>query len=176
MAILRDPIDRTISHYLMDLRIGYVNKPLSYYLNDNQSNYYKEYVGNSLYYEKIKYYKKLFGANCLVLSFSDIKSNPEKFMEEVFDFLKIDKIELDFSKKYNVYAQPPGSLMYYIRKLGIYNFLKKFIPKYIKDSTKPLLENKSAKKPEFMEERKILANIFKTEDRNIDDLLRRKSW
>lgn len=176
IAILRDPVDRTISHYLMDLRIGYVNKPLNHYLKDKTSNYYKEYIGNSLYYEKVKYYKESFGDNFLVLSFNDLKHNPKKVMDKVFCFLDIDKIELDFSKKYNTYAKPSSSLIYYLRKFKVYNFFKLLIPKNLKDKIKSLLEDSLKHKPKFEEEEKILSEIFSEENKKLEKLLGRKFW
>jgi len=176
IAILREPIDRAISHYLMDLRIGYINKPLSHYLKDKTSTYYKEYIGNSLYYDKVKYYKESFGDNFLVLSFNDLKNNPKEIMYEVFNFLDIDKIELDFSKKYNTYAQPSTSLIYYLRKFKIYNFSKSLIPINLKDKIKLLLEDSLKHKPKFEEEEKILSEIFSEENKKLEKLLGRKFW
>ena len=176
IIILRNPIERAISHYLMDLRIGYANKPLLFYLEDKKSKNYKEYVENSLYYEGIKHYKKVFKKNLLVLSFNDLIYNPNKLMNTIFSFLNLENIELDSFKKYNTYAQPTSLILYFLRKLNLYNSTKMLIPNFLKDHVKNLLVNKNIEKPQYINERKILDQIFKNDSKNLEQLLKKKFW
>ena len=176
ITILREPVERAISHYLMDLRAGYVNKPLIYYLKNKDLPNYKEYIGNSLYYENIKIYKDIFQKDLLVLSFNDLKDNPKKIMKDIFEFLAIEHIELDLSKKYNTYTTTPSSLLYYLRKFKIYNPLISILPKYIKSKLKGLIENNSIRKPEYKNEKNILNKIFENENKKLEQLLDKKFW
>ena len=176
IAILRDPVDRALSHYLMDLRIGYVNKPFKEYIQDVNSMHYKEYIANGFYYEKIKYYKDVFADNFLVLSFDDLKQSPQKVLDKVFSFLEIEQIEVDFAKKYNTYAQPNSSLFYYLRKLGLYNLVKFILPSFIKNLFNPLLEDNTKEKPNFHDEKEMLNKVYKDENLNLERLLGRKFW
>ena len=176
IAILRNPIDRAISHYLMDLRIGYVNKPLIYYLTNKYLPNYKEYIGNSLYSENIKIYKEVFNKNLLVLAFDDLLHKPEEIMIEIFNFLEIDCIKINHKKRYNTFAFPSNSLLFYVRKYRLYNFLRIVTPKYFRDKLKHLLTNKKFKKPAFLEEREILKDIFKDEKNKLKTLFDKEYW
>ena len=160
----------------MDYKIGYLNKPLSFYLKNKNSKHYKEYVGNSLYYEKIKYYKKIFNKNFMILSFNEFKFYPQITMKAVFQFLKINSIKLDFTKKYNTYGQPRSFLLYYLRKLKIYNTIRLLVPDILKQNVKNILINDNIEKPDLNEEKKILGQIFKNENKNLEELLQRKLW
>lgn len=176
IVILRDPIERAISHYLMDLRIGYVNKPFFHYLKDKNTLYYKEYVGNSLYYETVKYYKELFKDNLLVISFKELKNNPELIMNDVFDFLDIERIKINFSTKYNFYSRAKSPIIYYLRKLHLFNFIYKYIPENLKCKIKTLLFNTVEEKPSFNEEKDFLQKIFEEDSKKLEKLLNKKLW
>ena len=176
LAILRDPVDRSISHYLMDLRIGYANKTFMSYLDEVDSNHYKEYIGNSFYFEKIKYFKEVFKENLLVLSYSELVIDPKLVMNSIFKFLDIDILDLDYHEKYNTYAHPNTSLLFYLRKAGVYNLLSGLIPYKMKCLIRSCLENSSIPKPDFSEEKVILRDIFMDDSLKLENFLGRKMW
>lgn len=82
--ISRDPIERAVSHYLMDNRLGYSSRGLSEYLNDTSSHQYLQYIENSRYSKYLSSYRWYFGENLLELTLEDgwdiNKERLEKFL------------------------------------------------------------------------------------------------
>lgn len=69
--ISRDPVERVVSHYLMDNRLGYSTRELEKYLNDSSSHQYLQYVENSRYSKYLVKYRSYFGDNLLELALDD---------------------------------------------------------------------------------------------------------
>ena len=53
-----------------------------------------------MYDNQVKQYIKAFGDNVHVIIYDDYVSNINLCLEEVFDFLKIEKIAIDTSKRH----------------------------------------------------------------------------
>ena len=92
IAILRDPTERCMSQYKMEMSRGTIeeNKGLWDAFSRDLPKYGPmKYRG--LYKEQLdgfyRYFKK---EQLLILNYSDLKENPLKFLKEVFEFLKID--------------------------------------------------------------------------------------
>jgi len=93
IAILRDPTERCISQYKMEMSRDTIeeNKGLWDAFSRDLPKYgpmrfrglYKEQLDN--FY---KYFKK---EQLLILNYSDLKNNPLKFLQKVFEFLEINK-------------------------------------------------------------------------------------
>lgn len=101
ICILRNPIDRTISHYEHDLNLKVHNYDLNYLLaNINEpafENYKIEYIENSLYYKHLTKYYEIFRKDQIkLLFFDDLKNNPERFFHELFEFINVP-IPMDFN-------------------------------------------------------------------------------
>jgi len=176
IAILREPIERAISHYLMDFKIGYVNKPLNQILKDSSSYYFKEYIGNGLYYDKIKHFLEVFGNKMLILSFKEMQTYPSSFMGKIFSFLEIQPIEIDYSLKYNSYAHPNTRILYYLRILKLYKIVNTITPVFIKDFAKGLIESNKYQKPNCIYEKKLLQKFFINDSEQLNKLLGSKLW
>jgi hypothetical protein len=71
VILMREPISRIISHYLMDLRSGLVKQDLNTLIIEN-SVHKDEYIECSKIRDKIHVYHKLFGeGNVLLIDFED---------------------------------------------------------------------------------------------------------
>ena len=57
----RSPLERAISHFKMDLRMGYTDESFESLINHRNSFYYRQYVDNSLFYKNSKKFVDLFG-------------------------------------------------------------------------------------------------------------------
>lgn len=108
IIILRDPVERIISHYQMDVMDG-MQKEINIYEGVMQDYKQKEkgwgishlYVELSQYKDQVQQYLKLFGpSNVLLLDFDLLKSNPEKLFEKISIFLEIpDNFDLEDLQK-----------------------------------------------------------------------------
>jgi len=137
ILIIRDPIDRIISHYKMDLNLGYnsdtLNKSLNYEINSSQA------YGSDLGYIEMSYVEKYlniwlkyFSNNkILILNFNDLK-NHTKITKQLSDFLNI-KINQKFIKQYNIGRVP--KYKYISQFLNFFNYrgvISKVLPSLLK--------------------------------------------
>lgn len=72
IIILRNPVDRAFSHYLMDYRLGLVSENFEDIINKriNHKNallYYQQYVSVGEYYNQVERYINVFGPEKLLI-------------------------------------------------------------------------------------------------------------
>jgi hypothetical protein len=88
--ILRDPVDRIVSHYVHNYRRRAENRKLSEVLADLENNYYVLY---SRYYTQLEQYLKYFPqSDILIITLENLNRYPQKTMQEVFRFLDVDAL------------------------------------------------------------------------------------
>jgi hypothetical protein len=123
--ILRDPVERAYSHYLMDYREGAQNRPFYEALLDDMNRTDKGWGVSYLYYElglyadQVRRYLEAFTAERVkILMFEDFRRDPGAVLRELADFLGLDPEPLaavDTSRSYNSYAAPRNQ---YLRRLA----------------------------------------------------------
>lgn len=106
IAILRDPIERAYSHYLMGIRGNNLSRTFEdtiiEQLNDtklvterNSTNYWNKQIVSGEYGRILKEYYKLFPKEqILILYMNDLISVPTAFVEEIFNFLGVKNIQI----------------------------------------------------------------------------------
>ena len=88
IVCLRNPINRSFSHYLHDVRYGVFDKSLTFSEAIEQFPYL---VKNSCYSVFIKEYLKYFSSQqILFLIYEDSLQNPLQYVQSVYRFLKVD--------------------------------------------------------------------------------------
>jgi hypothetical protein len=104
IAILRDPYERAFSHYLMSKRRDYDQRNFLEAIKEQSkqealkesrqiSTETNSYVVRGEYARILSEYKEYFSINQMLMLFtSDLESNPNKVIEEIFAFLNIEKI------------------------------------------------------------------------------------
>lgn len=97
IIILREPVERIVSHYQMDILAG-LQKEKNIYEGVMQDYKQKEkgwgishlYVELSRYKDQVRNYLKLFDpSRVLILDFNVLRSRPEKLFEQISIFLEI---------------------------------------------------------------------------------------
>ena len=122
ISILRNPIDRAVSHY-------------SAFIQPNSNLEFKEVIiknpgllDSGCYYEHLKRYYRFFNKDqMLVMIFDDIKLEPLKFIQKVYDFLNVDVsfIPESLEKKVNLAVYPGLKKILYNKKTSwLIYFLK----------------------------------------------------
>lgn len=93
--IVRNPIDRIISHYVHAYNRGYETNP-----NINEAIFSNPiYTDISRYYYQISKYISVFGKNQVKLVFfDDYTANPQSIFDEIFDFIDVSNITVDIKK------------------------------------------------------------------------------
>jgi hypothetical protein len=118
IIILRDPVERAFSHYLMHLRDG-SETILSFFdaLKDDYNNEIKKgassshlYIGYGLYSEQVKRYYEIFGKEQVkILIFEEFVRSTKDMVRSVLEFLGInDSTELpgNIQEAYDTYSAP----------------------------------------------------------------------
>lgn len=132
ILVLRNPIERAYSHWNMEIAKKRDNREFKIAISqelseqkNNQSRYHS-YLDRGNYIEQIKRIWEYFPKNnVLILKSEDLKKNPSETLNEITNFLKIDKINVIDIK--NVHARK------YKEKLNMEDreFLEKHFKKQI---------------------------------------------
>ena len=128
IIILRNPVDRAFSHFLMDNRLGYCNINFKEVISNPKKYplFYQQYVDIGHYYEKLKVYIDIFKKeNIKILIYEDFIKETQKYVNEVFDFLEIKRFKVDISPK-NIYKKPSNFILEKLYKFKILRNLFNF--------------------------------------------------
>ena len=117
IAVLRDPVDRAFSHYLMHVREGVQTRPFYEAVRDDWAARTQRwetsnlYVDLGLYHQQVKRYLDIFGADqVMVLSFGEIRKSPEEVIRRIAAFLGIDAARFPPpGGAENAYARPANA-------------------------------------------------------------------
>ena len=111
--ILRNPVDRAYSHYLMTKGRGL--EKLSFKeailkeqnrLNTHYNKIHYSYISRGFYSEQIRRFETIFGEeNIQIYFFEDLVNNTQKVIADILEFTKIPSFEFDFTIKSNVASQ-----------------------------------------------------------------------
>lgn len=121
IMILRDPIERAHSNYLMMKK--YSGRKASFYdelIRDSkiQERLYgisQLYVEFGMYYEQVKRYFEIFGKEQVkVMIFEEFVRHPEQSINEVLDFLGINYKVTAIREQYNQYSVARSTLSLWI--------------------------------------------------------------
>ena len=138
IIVLRNPVERTVSHHQMDKRLGFIKYNLADVLNDstieNHSLYYQQYIQLSYYYQQVKKYIDVFGReNICVLNYDDLKKNNKEFTYKALSFLGLKESKnINFDSKYNRSKSSSFRFFNFLySKIFIRKVIKIIVPKKI---------------------------------------------
>jgi hypothetical protein len=193
IILLRDPIERAHSHYLMDVRGGI--QKLSFYesvvkeLEDPEFGWgpaWHRYL--MYYYPGVKRYRDVFGPErVLVLLTEDLKRDPRGVTGRAVEFLGLDPepvAPISFSRNHNTYSAPRNGLAQALMGSGKIRFIgKKVIPLPVLRSLRDRVLFKRQEKPEPEPEAvEALSKAFASDVEKLEALLGRplpelrRSW
>jgi hypothetical protein len=133
IVILRDPVERAYSHYLMHYHDQVVKQ--SFYeiikkiINDEVPPIVSEILNGSLYFEQIKRYYDVFGRNNIkIIIFEEFIINTKQIMEEILSFLNLkNSLNNFFPEVHNPYGIIKSRAANKIRQSKIVHSLAKII-------------------------------------------------
>ena len=106
IIMLRNPVKRAFSGYLMHVRYGGKALDLESLSAEDFDNE-RRYVATSFYYEKVKKYVDLFGKQQVkVIIFEDFVKDAQSGLQDVCSFLNISDYEFDVSVTHNKGSYP----------------------------------------------------------------------
>ena len=129
IALLRNPVQRAISHYYYYIKIGYESLSLESAIASEPErlkgeiekllanpNYYSykhqhySYLSRGIYADQLPAWMKLFPKSQIsILKSEDLYSNPSEIFNTVLEFLELPPQQLQTYDKYNATEYPPIS-------------------------------------------------------------------
>lgn len=188
IILLREPVTRAHSHYLMNRKYGFEPIPTFHEAVQKYSVVKSKcawesgmYIDCGRYYDGVKRYLDTFGPkNVLILLTDDLNKQPERTLSQVTRFLGIDPLpndRVDMKVKYNSFAIPRFPAAYKFLRHNIFKpeVRQKYFPlalrRWLQNS--PLLN--SHDKPTIdKESRLFLQRIYGPEIVRLEELLGRK--
>jgi len=130
--IMRDPIERTISHYWHNVRMAGEHRSM---INAIKAN--SEYTDFSYYAMQLKAYFNIFGQDKFyVLTFENLIKNPDAELRQLLDWLNLESRQLlgDLRKQHNKspdnFMKARGlGLLYKFRSTDAWDSLSRLTPK-----------------------------------------------
>ena len=162
IIVLRNPVDRALSHYLMDVNLGYINVPLLEVINnkDTFKQHYQEYIELGFYEQQIRAYIKQFPDSQIKVVLSDtLYANTAETLKDIYSFINVSTTFItDFETVHNSYTVPRFKAL---KSLVQSDGLKKMIPSGLKSGLKSLIYKTNAEKPKLEVEKNLLREIYK---------------
>lgn len=183
IMVLRNPVDRLFSQYLMNLKLGKITeRDLLKEIEQDQAKTHKGwgvshlYVEVGMYYDQVKRYYDTFPHDQIkVILFDDFKKDATATMQEIFDFIGVDSgFQIDTTQRYNEAGMPRfGQLNYWLTQIGVYGLVKKIFPDSAKNRIKALIYTKKDIPAIRPEERSQLEAVFKDDIQQLSQLIGR---
>ena len=181
IIVLRNPVDRGFSHYLMDKRLGFVNLSFDDIVDKKFKKksdwlYYQQYITIGFYYEQVKRFQDTFGSEKVkVLFYEDIISNINGVVKDIYKFLEVEPTYIaDTNQRHNVFLAPKTPL---IEKLYALKTFRKVIKRIFGEAVQSWMKSvffTKEKKPQLSPALKAeLTNLFKADIVKTSELLNR---
>ncbi len=180
IIMLRDPIERAFSHYLMDFRLGLINDTFEniIFQKSNLSNsktYFQQYVKLGEYTNQIKrYFNEFPSEQILVVDYDDFKNKTSDVVKKVYKFLNIDiNFSPELNNKHNARFIVNNRLLKFLfSKIIIRKVMNLIFPKFIKSFIKNQFFNN---KPPILlsSSRLYLRQYFKKDIENLSNFLQK---
>jgi len=181
IILLRNPVERGYSHYLMDYRMGLTN--LSYeeivYKTSRHKDinlYYQQFVELGLYYEQVKRYLDIFGKEQVKIYLQeDLRNKSEKVILDLYDFLNIsDSCTIDTTQEHNAFSMPKNKLIHKLYASHTIRIVTKTIfSNVLKEKVKNLFFERK-KKPKLDKKLKEdLQNLYREDIKKLEQLIGR---
>ncbi len=180
IIVLRNPIDRAYSQYMVKVRD--LTEPLSFEeaIKDEkrrmQANAHFDffYLDRGMYYNQVKSYLETFN-NVKILFFEDLINNSEKVISNILDFLEVPMLENVNTKiKYNISGKPKIKFLrnLMLNPFFLKNAMKIIIPKGIKNITQEKINKYNFKKiPMKQKTRLDLVDFYKEDIKKLEEML-----
>lgn len=176
LIVLREPIDRAYSHYLMDISDGVESRPFYEVLREDARRGVPSYADLGLYCDQVGRYLELFGDDVLVLFFEQLFADLRTGLHRTFEFLNVDPQFADEVKLewHHLYARPRNRLSRVLisaagsvrRSLG-----RPVLPKRLQGSAKRLVLATGPKPPLDTEAREYLLTLYERQSECLRTLI-----
>lgn len=184
IVILRDPIERAYSQFLMFIRDG--REPLQNFMQavDEEDTRIAQnwawgwhYLQLGLYHQQLKrYFERYPQEKIKIYLYEELKSNSAGVLKDIFDYLEVDDTFIpNTSVKHNISGIPQNKLIqsWLYEKNIIKKIVKPFLPEKLrKDIFIKLKKKQTLRKPELSSEvRQPLLPFFQEDILRLQELI-----
>lgn len=136
--LVRDPIDRIVSHYTHNYSEGREHRSINEALQEPEDNHY---VMCSKYFWQLEQYFEFFSENqMLIIPSFRLRDDRRTTLQQIFDFLEIDRSfytsEYEQQKHKTNKKRRKGKISRFILESPVIKTLKGYIPDIVKDPIK----------------------------------------
>ena len=178
IIILRNPVSRAFSHYLMDYKLGFLKESFSNIVErkstDVKSNlFYQQYIELSQYFKQVERYYQVFdNKNILIINYEDFINNTHSCLCSVSNFLEVDsEYDFNFKKKHNKSSMPRNKLLHFLYSISFIRRLGCLLPLRLKNLIKVMILKNNAKPIMQYNTQERLKSLFKDDLIKLDILL-----
>ena len=174
IIMLRNPVDRAFSHYLMDFRLGLISDRFEDIFNKKEGLKFQQYFLLGNYYSQVKrYYDEFSKENVHIIWYSDFKKDAEKEIQKVFKFIGIDlDYKVNFETVHNSFSIPKNKI---IRKIYSVIWLRKLLSFLLPSTFVRFIKStlfKKGNKPRIPDEsRRIFTEYYLDDICKLEELL-----
>lgn len=168
IIMLRDPVQRALSHYLMDCRLGFCNESIENILLKNKSypQFFQQFIELGLYYDQVSNYLSVFGKDKVkIIFYSDFKNDTSQIMNDLTDFLEIEKLDFSYTIQ-NPFLSPSSPFISFLYK---FNWIRKFVKFFLSNKNLDVAKKRfflKNNKPNFSDNLKSKIRAYFLEDIN----------
>ena len=182
IIVLRNPIERAFSHYLMDLRLNFTNLNFHDALVEDLIAKHKswnassQYVELGEYYLQVKRYLDIFPhSQVKIILHEDLKNSTLKTVKDTYSFLGIDNnFTPDLNKRHNeTYVFRNDTINTLYRKVKLVYWIKNHVGKSFKTKLRSLLSKKGSLPMITDREKEILLPYFKEDIKQLQTEINR---
>ncbi|MDB4476207.1 sulfotransferase [bacterium] len=183
IIVLRNPVARSYSHYLMDRRLGYVkNKSFDLIFRNPKRfpNYFQQYFSMSKYSIPVNRYIEAFGRHRVkVILEDDIAAHHVSWQRELCDFLDLDHFITDLPLVSNSFKEPKNYFFSFLYQSALVRDMVRFIvPQFFARSLKKFVFSYKEKPVLDFEITSALYSFFRDDVLKLEKTLQRdlSSW
>ena len=180
IVVLRNPIERAYSHYLMDFRLGLVQNTFEEIIYRSSSVrkdvelHYQQYIEVSQYFSQIQRYVKIFGKDKIhIIDYEDLQKDQEAVLKNIFLFLEVETDhQANIKKEYNRFSMSKYSIINWFYSFFLFRRIVNFIlPKKMLKIITTLFFQKNKKPVLSFGTRCYLQNLFKKDIQQLGVIL-----
>lgn len=179
IILLRDPVDRTFSHFLKpDNKMDFHQKILQDIGKiDLENQNYENIVSWSLYSNQVKRFLDIFGKQTKIIIFEEFFLDTRQQMKDIIKFLGLGNNVHEFSEEIYKKSYKPRNIIFQkiIKNVIVKKIGKKTLPSNFRDLVYAFLRGNDSKKNEITkEDEQILIDFFREDVSKLEKLLGRK--
>lgn len=184
IAILRNPMERAYSQFVFNQQLGWESHRLTFAdalaleeeRVEKNSMWAFHYTRRGMYSKQVGRYLDLFGNNRVrIVLYDDFVREPEKVLDEIYDFLGVDHITLENPRElHNVSGLPKSRLLHHITHTPnpLKSLLKSILPNKVRQQIQHQVRSRNLiKPPASPDDLAHLKDVFETDIHALDRII-----